>query len=52
MVRDLVQKNWVYGLLVKVLINREIKTFAEMLFLFIRPIYLFKGNRFSKSYKQ
>jgi rhamnosyltransferase len=51
MVRDLIQKKWVYSLLFSGLIKREIKTIAEALFLFIRPIYLYKGNRFNKAYK-
>jgi glycosyltransferase involved in cell wall biosynthesis len=51
MARDLVQKKWIYRLLFSGLIKREIKTVAEALFLFIRPIYLYKGNRFNKAYK-
>jgi rhamnosyltransferase len=48
---DLVQKKWIYRLLLSGLIKREIKTVAEALFLFIRPIYLYRGNRFNKAYK-
>lgn len=51
MVGDLIQEKWVYGVLVRGLLTREIKTPAEALFLFIRPIYLFKGNRFNKVLK-
>ncbi|MCK4829997.1 glycosyltransferase, partial [bacterium] len=52
MVRDLVQGKWVYGLLLKGLIKKEIRTVADVLFLFIRPLYLFKGNRFNKILKK
>ena len=51
MAHDLVQKKWIYRLLFLGLIKREIKTVAEALFLFIRPIYLYRGNRFNKAYK-
>lgn len=51
MIKDLVQKKWVYGLLVRGVLNGEIKSLSEGLFLLIRPIYLLKGNRFTKSYK-
>jgi rhamnosyltransferase len=52
MAHDLVQKGWIYRLLLSGLIKGEIKTIAEALFLFIRPIYLYKGNRFNQAYKQ
>lgn len=51
MARDLVQKRWIYRLLFLGLIKREIRTVAEALFLFIRPVYLYRGNRFNKAYK-
>lgn len=52
MIKDLVQKKWVYGLLIRGILNGEIRSLSESLFLFIRPIYLFKGNRFTKFYQQ
>ncbi|GAX62978.1 glycosyltransferases [Candidatus Scalindua japonica] len=51
MIGDVIQKRWVYKILIKGLLKREIKTLAETLFLLIRPISLFKGNRFNKVLK-
>ena len=51
MIKDLLKKKGVHGMLFKGLLNREIKTPAEALFLLIRPLYLFKENRFGKTLK-
>jgi rhamnosyltransferase len=52
MIKDLLPKMRVYKMFIFGLFCREIKTPAEALFLLIRPIYLFKGNRFNKAYKK
>jgi rhamnosyltransferase len=52
MIRDLLPKMFVYKMFMGGLLSREIKTPAEALFLLIRPIYMFKGNRFNKGYKE
>ncbi len=50
LVADLTQR-WIYGVWIRALLKREIKNFAEFLFIFIRPLFLFKGNIFNRSYK-
>ena len=52
MIKDLLPKMRDYKMFMIGLLDREIKTPAEALFLLIRPIYLFKGNRFNKAYKK
>jgi rhamnosyltransferase len=51
MLKDLRQKRWMYGLLLNGILRKEITNFAEALFLFIRPILLYKGNLINKKYK-
>lgn len=52
MIWDLVPKIWTCKMFMIGLLSREIKTLAETLFMFVRPICLFKGNRFNKAYKK
>lgn len=42
----------IYDFFIKSLRNKEIISAAELLFLFIRPIFIYKGNRFGKAYKK
>jgi glycosyltransferase involved in cell wall biosynthesis len=51
MFKDLIQKRWVYGALVRGILKKEITNSAEVLFLFIRPICIYKGNNFNKKIK-
>lgn len=50
MLKDLKQKRWIYGILIRGILNGDIKRLAEVLFLQIRPVFLYKGNRFTKKY--
>lgn len=51
MLKDLFQEKWVYGELINGILNKEISSISEVLFLLIKPIFLFKGNLFNKRYK-
>lgn len=51
MLKDLKQPMWVYGKLIRGILKREIRNSAELLFLFVRPIFLYKGNLLAKNYK-
>lgn len=50
MLKDLKQEKYVYGVLLKNIFKGEIKHLSEILFLLIRPIFLYKGNKFNKKY--
>lgn len=50
MLKDLKQKKWVYSRLIHGILNREIKCLSEVLFLLIRPIFVYKGNKFNRMY--
>lgn len=52
MLSDLLPRKILYKCFLKGLLKREIKTIAEILFIFIRPIFLLKGNRFNKGYRR
>jgi len=51
MLNDLKHEKWLYGMVLKKIIKREMTNLAEILFLFIRPIFLYKGNLMNKGYK-
>lgn len=52
MLKDLTPQKKIYFFFLKSLQNKEITSMSELLFLFIRPIYIYKGNRFGKKFKQ
>ncbi|QQS54571.1 MAG: glycosyltransferase family 2 protein [Candidatus Competibacteraceae bacterium] len=52
MLSDLIQEKKIYNLFLENLRNKEIKSLAEFLFLIIRPIYIYKGNRFGRYYNK
>ncbi len=51
MLKDLIQPKWVYGIFIKNLVKGEIRTLSEVLFLWIRPIFLYKGNKYQINFK-
>ncbi|NWF91942.1 MAG: glycosyltransferase family 2 protein [Syntrophaceae bacterium] len=52
LIKDLFPKKTMYKVLIQGLLNGEIRSVTEALFLFIRPVYLFKGNRLNTTYKR
>lgn len=51
MLKDLFQPRWVYGALLRGIAHRQIRSPAEMLYIFLRPILIYKGNHFHSAYK-
>ncbi len=51
MFRDYIQKKWVYGTMIRALLRGEIINLTEVLFVFVRPIFLYKGNLVNRKYK-
>jgi rhamnosyltransferase len=51
MLNDLKLKKNLYNFFKESLRKKEINSAAELLFLFVRPIFVYKGNRFGKAYK-
>ncbi len=52
MLKDLIPEKKLYNFFITNLRNKEINSTAELLFLFIRPLFVYKGNRFGKAYKK
>ncbi|MBF0217282.1 MAG: glycosyltransferase family 2 protein [Candidatus Omnitrophica bacterium] len=50
-VKDLTTKRWIYGELIRGIAQGKIRNMAELLFVFIRPLAIYKGNRFNDRYK-
>ena len=50
MFKDLAKK-WLYRKLIRGVFEKKITNLAEILFLFIRPVFIYKGNKFNKKYK-
>ena len=51
MLKDLKLEKSIINFFIESLRNKEINSAAELLFLLIRPIFVYKGNRFGKAYK-
>lgn len=51
MLKDLIQERWVYGKLIRAILKRQITSIEETLFLIIRPLFIYKGNRLNKEFK-
>ena len=51
MLNDLKLEKDLYVFFKESLHKKEINSAAELLFLFIRPVFVYKGNRFGRAYK-
>lgn len=51
LIKDLTTKKWIYGEFISGVAKGRIKNMAELLFIFVRPLFLYKGNTFNKQYK-
>jgi len=47
-----ITKRWMYGKLVRGIRRGEVRNMAEFLFIFIRPVFLYKGNLLNNDFKK